>query len=201
MRESTNPEDIKLICKKFKITEIVFFTVSLLILVLKFNRIFFTGLPILSILFLGGLAILSFWLIFTGKYIYDIKNDYLQGFIGFACSALSIGILFSLQFWPGAVAVSKIGVCIALVSLVWISATVGKKIYAFDNFNNRMLLAKLVSFTLVGIWFVLTPPLEKFKQVHRKGDDPVAIRLYVETLQDPASEAKKEAYIKYIRSK
>jgi hypothetical protein len=181
--------------------DLALFAIVVLLLTLKLTRTFFPGIGLSLIVTFGLMAVFSIFFAFSDKLIFDIKNVLLQIAINITCSILTLGVLFSLFFWPGAGVLTNIGFFSALGCLAWLTGLTGKHVYGFANFQNKALLTKLLFFFMLGAWFELTSPLEVYKQVNSHGNDPVSVRLYEQHLADPEDETKRNAVWEYNRSK
>lgn len=184
---------------RFKKIEVILLLISLATILIKVSMTYVPFLDMILITALGSLGIFSFLFAFSENLVYDIKNNQLALLMGLASSLLALGCLFAFMFWPGAQIFTRAGLGLGLASLVWIAATLEKQTFGLESIYNKMLLLKILILGTFGIWIVLSTPVARFKQFHRCGQDPKAVQLFTDHIDDIKNMEKRSAYLKYVR--
>lgn len=199
--EKTQEEltDRELFYQRFKKWEIVLSLACAVLISLRFLKIYYP--LIILLLAMSFLAILTFLFAYSKDLIYDFQNPILKVNANVACSVLIVGILFCCMIWPGGRLITMVGAFTTLLSIVWIVFSIGHKRYDLSQFYHQALLAKLLFFTFLGIWFSFTPPVEVYKLLSRNGNDPQAVYLYEQHVNDPHNRQKEEAFKAYQNQK
>ncbi len=185
---------------KFKNIELIIFVVAVLAVLAKITGLHFPKLSLILISTLGACSVFTYLFSFSGEIIYENKNPKLLMILGLGSSVLMIGTLFSIMFWPGGRMFLIAGFFASVFSLIWIAATMGKQTFGFTSIYNKALLVKIIFFSSIAAWALISP-LEFYKQVSVNGNDPIAVRLYEEHINDPKNTAKTKAYFEYTNSK
>lgn len=187
-----------------KRTELILSLVAFAGVLLKL--IIIPGGALFTVLGLSGLSILYFYLsfaifnriplrqVFKKQSYSGISAKHLLGSTGtgLALSLLLMGILFKLQFWPGANTNIAIGLfwslCILVVSLVKLSGS--HAVYY------RMICRRVSVLSLVGIALWLTPSRILFGFFHR--DHPAYVQAMIRSWENPGdADLQKEVEDEY----
>ncbi len=184
---------------RFKKVEIALLLISLFAILIKVSMVYVPFLDMILITALGSLSIFSFLFAFSENLVYDIKNNQLALLMGLASSLLALGCLFAFMFWPGGRVFTLGGLVLGFASLLWIAATLEKQTFGLESIYNKMLLMKILILGTFGIWIVLSTPVARFKQFHRCGQDPKAVQLFTDHIDDIKNMEKRRAYLKYVR--